>query len=455
MGVSQMAQLNLRDRVIEATIAYVGGGEHGDASTNFAHLTRDAQLGRASAIESAPSDAGRLLSLEWRPQGGATMNDCELAVRLVSAGGEDDRATAERLLVDADGLVLMLESAPEAEEDNRRAVALVRDVLARDPERRLPVVVQVNRADGGDAAAATALAAEEWPRVVGCASKGDGVMETLQRAVDGVVESMNQRDAAAARPAGGGRGDGNPLLGALRQVLQATVIEQMTALEARLVARMEEQGRKTAEEETSAPPSATAEAMAALFERVERIEAAISDLGSSTFEAIEHLLAASQRTASREDVARLDARLASEAAIDREAAVRAGKEQRRAVQEDTARAAAAALVPLQRTVDALAADVKKVSGLDVGGALERTRAASEGLRAQLDILTAESRTLAERLGDAGSGAIRAADQIGRHVNEVGDAVRAFETKSDARGQALEAELAGLTAEIRKKKTWFG
>ena len=214
-----MAHLNLRDRVIETTIAYLGV-ETSAGATNFAHVKRDLSTGRAGALKETAVAGGRLLSLDWRPRDGAKLNDCELSVKLVSTEGAVDQDSVQRVLVDADGLVLVLESDPEAADQNRRAVATIREALGRAPDKRVPVVVQVNHREGADdRPALDGATAEGWPRVSACAANGDGVMETLKRAVDVVVESMQRYpdgEVFAPRPLGAPRPEGNPLLGALR-----------------------------------------------------------------------------------------------------------------------------------------------------------------------------------------------------------------------------------------------
>jgi hypothetical protein len=76
-------------------------------------------------------------------------------------------------------------------------------------------------------------------------------METLQRAVGVVVESMQTTsgpDAPLARPAGSPRVEGNPLLAALRQMMQSTIAERIGALEKRLDERLPEEASRVTRE---------------------------------------------------------------------------------------------------------------------------------------------------------------------------------------------------------------
>ena len=81
-------------------------------------------------------NGGRLISLDWRPRDGAKLNDCELTVKLLSAEGPVETETMQRVLVDADGLVLVLDAHPESVADNERAVAIVREAVARAPKKK-------------------------------------------------------------------------------------------------------------------------------------------------------------------------------------------------------------------------------------------------------------------------------------------------------------------------------
>src|SRR6516225_1568894 len=110
-----MAHLNLRDRVIETTIAYVGTEE--SARSTFAHVQRAIQRGRAGTLKETPMGNGRVLSLDWKPREEMRLNDCELTVKLVS-GVALDGERMQDVLVDADGLVLVVDADDGALDEN-------------------------------------------------------------------------------------------------------------------------------------------------------------------------------------------------------------------------------------------------------------------------------------------------------------------------------------------------
>lgn len=272
-----MAHLNLRDRVIETTIAYVGGEE--SASSRLAHVQRAVPRGRAGTIKETAMAQGRVLSLDWRPREEMRLNDCELTVKLVSTEAVGAETTRD-VLVDADGLVLVVDAGDEAFERNQAAVATLRQTLALTPERKVPVVVQVNEDESTSGQGGLqALGDETWPRVHAKNATGDGLLETLHRAVGEVVETMQSHDAAPARPAGSPKVEGNPLLSALRQMLVATVSEQLVPLEGRL------DERSRAQETLEASHAQIEKHLAGLFLRVDALTTQ-ADVAAKRLEAL-------------------------------------------------------------------------------------------------------------------------------------------------------------------------
>lgn len=254
--VSPMAHLNVRDRVIETTIAYVGPALSGKG-TNFAQLRATATDGRVGELVERESGAGRLSSFDYRPLRSTRFNDCEVKVKLWTTHGDFPTAELERLLPQADGVVLVLDSDPAARARNQATTESVRDVLARDPARTLPIVVQLNKMDLPDAVPPAdllgALDLGALPHVVASATSGEGVIETLERAVEDVIEAMARKsDAGTDVPASPNPTSSNetvapgstahPLLSALRQVLSDTIAEHDRRLMDRVERRLIEMG---------------------------------------------------------------------------------------------------------------------------------------------------------------------------------------------------------------------
>jgi signal recognition particle receptor subunit beta len=237
-----MAHLNVRERRVEATIAYLGPAGAGKA-TNVRQIGMRATP-RAAAPEVAIGDeVGEVVSLDWTAPPSVQFRDCSLTVKLRAARGELSAARARAMIGGADGVVLILDAHPSAREANRTSAELVREVVAaRTPP--VPVIVQVNKADHPEALPAAEVAGEaahEWPWLSASAEVGQGVLETLERALESVLVSLQETGDEAAAPAraAGPRVDGNPLLAALRQVLRETVREHVAELEVHFVAQLE------------------------------------------------------------------------------------------------------------------------------------------------------------------------------------------------------------------------
>lgn len=443
-----MAHLNLRDRVIETTIAYVGA-EPNVGAANLARVLRDVECGRAGALEETVVAGGRLLSLDWRPRNGV-FNDCELKVKLVSAGDGVDADAVQRVLDGADGVVLLLDAHPDASADNERAVSTVRAALLRTATRKLPVVVQIN--DGEDADAQRSIEAslgEEWSHVRACAVKGDGVMETLQRAVDVVVDSMRSPATGApppVAPVGAARTDGNPLLSALRRILETTVTDRMSQLEARLGHQLEvmdaRMGGKLAhiearfDDQNAGIKTRVGEDARAIVERLAALDARIAGVEMSLVAASDGAKAMSELALERSDLELLERRVAADAKATRESVLAELKEYRNTVRDDLGRGVAAALQPLERAVAA--------AGLT-----------SEGLREKVEALTTESRGVVARLKELASKLQQVDVRVGGVLTELGDSLRTSNEASGAQAETLHADVAALLDEIRKKKkSWF-
>ena len=237
-----MAYLNVRERRIEATIAYVGPELAGKA-TNFDHLltTEGPRFGKVEGSKDR-------LSLAWQPAGASPFRDCDVLVQLVAQRGRVSAALTDDVLRDADGVVVVMDADPAAEERNRESLATVLHLLARGERRDVPVVLQVNKSDLRDARGAAEvmgkLEASGLRHVVASARSGEGVVETLEAALEEVLLAMQspagREDVTPVNGTVGSSSEGgHPLLAALRQVLRDTVRGHVEELEVRLVTGIE------------------------------------------------------------------------------------------------------------------------------------------------------------------------------------------------------------------------
>src|SRR4051794_26054736 len=120
-----MAYLNVQQRRIETTIAYVGPELAGKA-TNLRQINDDSSRGRATNVQLT----GDVLSLDWRPlPSDVRFHDCDVAVKVVAPKGTLSTESLDTVLDGVDGVVVVVDAAPSAREENRRAFELVRDAV--------------------------------------------------------------------------------------------------------------------------------------------------------------------------------------------------------------------------------------------------------------------------------------------------------------------------------------
>ncbi|OJY27845.1 MAG: hypothetical protein BGO98_42085 [Myxococcales bacterium 68-20] len=414
-----MAHLNVRERTIEIRIAYVGGERAGKQST-FSRL-REAEGASAESFV----DDGEKLALTMRASTSVAAPDCGMVVRLFGHRGEVRAQTARPLLHDADGVVVVVDADPAAAERNLRSVRAVRDLLEA---RTVPVVVQVNKVD---MAAGTAsndivreLGVDAWPNVPTSARSGEGVEATLNRVVDDVMQAMTQpklesEEHEATRPK---QADSNPLLTALRRILEATVEEHVGKMGERLGVRFEQRF-----EALEGRIDETTQQVTRFIENLDALNAGTIAYRRQALSNDAELLRAARHAHTREDLATTMGALRGEITRASEATLAAVKESGLVAKAHTERAA-----------NAIANDTRQVTteGLLTPltarlGELERRIDAVAEITRSLPATTARSATLGEAL-----------------ARDLQDAL--------ARSERVEALLVELTEELKKsKKSWFG
>ena len=168
-------------------------------------------------------------------------DDDDVVVTLVSHRGAPADDTLRSLLRGADGVVLVVDATPDARERNKDSVLAVRRALV---ERGVPVVVQVNKMDLAEAIPASELLdgldVRDWPHVEASARTGQGVEETLHQVVFDAMQSLTRSENEATPAFERLLPDENPLLGALRQVLESTVEVHVARLTEEFVVRAEQ-----------------------------------------------------------------------------------------------------------------------------------------------------------------------------------------------------------------------
>lgn len=463
-----MAFLNVRERRIEAKIAYLGAPLVGKV-TNLERLSASASV----------SASGDVVAAEWRPTSGAlanaTFRDCEITVTLVAPRDALDARRVRDLVGEVDGIVFVADAHPSSFDRNQASVALMRDAMDALPRRDLPIVLQVNKTDLEGAVTADEIAAalhlEAVPRIGAVAIRGDGVVETAERALAEILDVLmksgespsdaESRDRTTVRPQAA-RVAGNPLLTALKQVLRDTVSEHAAHLEAQSGAAVVRHALIEESARARASADGLRAALDALVAKIGGVESAMKK--------------ASEETARRLD--RQDAALAAIGEVVRSipgAVERAGDGTRSEVtrlidaraKAEREQTATTALV-LRRALDGLAADIK---GADARGPIGELRSAILGVADQAKVLgglvqpsTAAVRSLTVKVGELESsveGQLRAlATEVRDAVDHRLEAVRVEAldglAKNEAKTDALHALVNELIDELKKpKKGWFG
>ena len=272
-----MAYLNVRDRRVEAKIAYVGPALAG-RSTNLEQLLRKVD----ARIADARSSAADALAIAWRPANGERFRDCTVAVSVVAPPSADVREA----LRDADGVVVVMNAQADAQEPNREALDHVRAALSE--RGTLPVIVQVNKSDLPDALPAPrilgSLDVPSLRHVVAVASKGDGVVETLEAVLEDVLASLETKPAVTngtSHASGSEPSGAHPLLDALRDVLRDAVAKNVALMEERMNDRIRDRLEARIdglEKSVQTLRSEVADSLVVTDDSINRIHARINDI---------------------------------------------------------------------------------------------------------------------------------------------------------------------------------
>ncbi len=245
-----MAALDVSERTIEATIAFVGSA--GARERNLARMGREPRAERLRG-----DDGGEWVQL--RPSE-PTLRDCTLKIRVVPAPEGDGAERAHAVLRDADAVILAVEGGEAA--SNLSLARSIREAWTSG--RGAPVVVQIDRSRetrSGESVLAT-LGEPTWAFVEANLPEDQGIVETFRRATALLAEALagDGPGGEATREVGSSRAaerEGNPLLRALQEVLRETAERQSEELDRRSAERVEQAG---------------GEALAPIAEALERID---------------------------------------------------------------------------------------------------------------------------------------------------------------------------------------
>jgi signal recognition particle receptor subunit beta len=447
-----MAYLNVRERRVETKIAYVGPLGSGKA-TNLEQLGLRAAPRPASSTRSISDDVGEVITLDWTAPPEFELRDCALTVKVVAASGPPSLDRVRAMVRDADGVVLVLDARESAAEDNGAVVAHVRDALAATGKTRVPVVVQVNKTDLPDARSSSDVVATlgaAWPVVGAAATRGEGVVETLERALADVLAGLktdgqleNGEDARPTRQPLAPRAEGNPLLNALRDVLRQTMTEHATRLEERFADRFADRFTARFDELRDfmkVSVEQTTRALAAHVGAIASLERRMSE-GDRFADVVESIA----KTAARVD--ELKAQLDRAREELKSEVIRAQEIRSRGDREHLA----TMLVPVRRATEALSAEIKQT---DARAGVATLADALVGLRDELEASSqresAEARDMREAL-------VRRVAGVEELVIHNTAELQSSTARAAAEIEALRAQVTELIDELKRKekKGWFG
>jgi len=245
-GGTIMAYLNLRERRIEATIAYLGAGTDGAPITDL--LTR--AMAHVAGGSAAISDTGDAVAVTWKPTHADRFRDCELVINVLAPRSHNAP------LGHVDGVVLVVNAKASAEASNRASLAAVRDALVANERSTVPIVLSMreSQTEGAldSAEALSAIGATDLRCVVEGSTPAVALVSTLEAALEEVLMSLESSQTnSTARPgphestagaqASTAAEEAHPLLTALKDVLRRAMLEHMEHLERRVTARLEAQ----------------------------------------------------------------------------------------------------------------------------------------------------------------------------------------------------------------------
>jgi mutual gliding-motility protein MglA len=191
-----MATINVRERRIDAKIVYYGPAQSGK-TTNLINVHSRLPEEFRGPLRSIDTEDERTLFFDFMPVQQIEIGGWSIRFHLYSVPGQKDYVRTRRaILGGADGVVFVADASPGQAEANRQSARELRGHLThygRD-EHSLPVVLQVNKTDLGEARDVTDVNEDindaAWPMFPAMALRGIGVSETLGAIAKAVARTL-------------------------------------------------------------------------------------------------------------------------------------------------------------------------------------------------------------------------------------------------------------------------
>jgi signal recognition particle receptor subunit beta len=195
-----MPSFDLERGCIVVKIVYDGPALAGK-TTNLQKICSMFPIERRSELFTPGSLKGRTMFFDWLEIDGGKKGRHAYRFQLLTVPGQTQRSYRRRPLLQlADAVVFVCSSAPESIPDTKRSFATLRRHLKAREAARIPLLVQANKQDAGDA-----LTLEEIAEVLkldpsvsvlpATASEGVGVKETLLAIVRAAVRRVQEQHA--------------------------------------------------------------------------------------------------------------------------------------------------------------------------------------------------------------------------------------------------------------------
>ena len=194
-----MALIRYATREITAKLVYYGPGLSGKTS-NLQYIHSRRAFGKVGELLSLATGGDRTLFFDLLPVSGGTIAGFTLRFQLFTVPGQIFyNKTRKMVLRDADGVVLVADSSPDARDRNRESLENLKQNLHENglDYETIPLVLQLNKRDLAEpqpvAEMEAALNDRRAPVFEAVATQGVGVIDTLQTLMRSVLADLDRK----------------------------------------------------------------------------------------------------------------------------------------------------------------------------------------------------------------------------------------------------------------------
>jgi signal recognition particle receptor subunit beta len=198
-----MAVFNAKDRIIECKLVYYGSGR-GGKTTNLEYIHKAGKKYTSEEMVSINTKGDRTLFFDFLPIGLGKIRGCEVKVQLYTVPGQAKYSSTRKLVLkNVDGVVFVADSLEVRRKANMLSLKDLQQNLAESNVNifKIPLVLQYNKrdlADEGLPIMPVELMDKELngklkvPSFGASALKGDGVSETLKKALEVTLRHLQK-----------------------------------------------------------------------------------------------------------------------------------------------------------------------------------------------------------------------------------------------------------------------